>query len=530
MKRRAALFLLFCLVLPALACNMPVAPAPTPDVKQAVEQTLDALRKSAATDQPGVQPPASPPPGDAPGQPADATPLPPLPIVTLNAPTAVPTLDENTFQYITQPGDTLVTLARRFGIPVEQMPNPLNAAPNVLLPAGQTLALPNVLLEQVGGAASSPTALLPDGEIVYSPTAADFSVADYIQQSGGFLSRYTEPSDSEVLSGAQVIQRVANETSINPRLLLAVLEYRTHWVLGEPAEGTSQQYPIGFYAGDYKGLYKEMILVARQLTIGYYGWRTGKVTELEFANGAKQRIHPTVNSGTAALQYLFSKLYTPADWQGELYSPARFIAFYAIMFGDPWDRAARVGPQLPDNLTQPELVLPFPGGQTWTLTGGPHVSWGVGSPWGGLDFAPAAVEPGCGVSSFWATAAAQGLVVRSEDGEVVLDLDGDGKEQTGWVLLYLHIARSGRVALGKQLQVDDVIGHPSCEGGFSTGTHVHLSRKYNGEWIEADGPVPFVLSGWTAKAGERQYTGALLKNDQLVTSRLEGARSSLITR
>ena len=533
MKRWAALAVLFFGVLPALACNLPTAAVSTPDVKQVVEMTLDALRQVTPANAPVEQTPV-------PGEPAAeaatplrpaATPLPPLPIVTVHAPTTVPTLDENTFQYITQPGDTLASLALRFGMPVEQIPNPQNAAPQMLLPAGQALALPNLLSAGAeAGNTANPGALLPDDEIVYSPTAADFSVAEYIQQSGGFLSSYSEPSESEVLSGTQIIQRVANETSINPRLLLAVLEYRSHWVLGSPAENSSQPYPIGFYAGDYKGLYKEMILVARQLTIGYYGWRTGKVSSLEFANGSKQRIHPTVNAGTAALQYLFSKLYGPADWQSELYSPARFIAFYAIMFGDPWDRSARFGPQLPDGLAQPALELPFPSGQTWTLTGGPHVAWGVGSSWGGLDFAPASVEAGCGVSRFWATAAAEGTVVRAEDGEVVLDLDGDGSEQTGWVLLYLHIAKADRVAAGKHLKMDDVVGHPSCEGGFSTGTHLHLARKYNGEWIEADGPLPFVLSGWTAKAGDRQYTGGLVKNDQLVTSRIEGTRTSIITR
>jgi murein DD-endopeptidase MepM/ murein hydrolase activator NlpD len=158
------------------------------------------------------------------------------------------------------------------------------------------------------------------------------------------------------------------------------------------------------------------------------------------------------------------------------------------------------------------------------------MSWGVGSSWGGLDFAPAGVEPGCGVSSFWATAAVAGVVVRAEGGLVVLDLDGDGREQTGWVLMYLHIARAGRVAVGKQVKIDDVVGHPSCEGGNSTGTHLHVARKYNGEWIEADGPLPFVLSGWRAKAGDRQYYGSLVKDGQRVTSRMEGARTSIITR
>ena len=38
------------------------------------------------------------------------------------------------------------------------------------------------------------------------------------------------------------------------------------------------------------------------------------------------------------------------------------------------------------------------------------------------------------------------------------------------------------------------------EGGHVTGTHVHIARKYNGEWIPADG-LAFNLEGWVAHDG-----------------------------
>ncbi len=74
-----------------------------------------------------------------------------------------------------------------------------------------------------------------------------------------------------------------------------------------------------------------------------------------------------------------------------------------------------------------------------------------------------------------------------------MDLDGDGNEETGWVIVYLHIATEGRVPVGTWLAQGDKIGHPSCEGGKSTGSHLHIVRKYNGEWVPADGP-PMPLS------------------------------------
>jgi LasA protease len=107
-----------------------------------------------------------------------------------------------------------------------------------------------------------------------------------------------------------------------------------------------------------------------------------------------------------------------------------------------------------------------------------------------LDFAPGSTETGCVKSDKWVVAPAPGIVTRTDEGVVILDLDGDGYEQTGWVLLFLHIGNEGKVKVGTRLQKDDKIGHPSCEGGVSTGTHIHIARKYNGEWILAGGVCP----------------------------------------
>jgi len=86
------------------------------------------------------------------------------------------------------------------------------------------------------------------------------------------------------------------------------------------------------------------------------------------------------------------------------------------------------------------------------------------------------------------------------------------------------------IAQGSRVDQDARLGHPSCEGGASTGTHVHLARKYNGEWIAVDGPVPFILSGWRVIAGERSYQGELVKDDLVVTANPGGPSSSIIVR
>jgi murein DD-endopeptidase MepM/ murein hydrolase activator NlpD len=277
-------------------------------------------------------------------------------------------------------------------------------------------------------------------------------------------------------------------------------------------------------------LYRELSIAATQLNIGYYGWRQGTLTELKFQDGSVRRIAPQLNPGSVALQHLFAKLYKPGPWHEALYEPGDFLALYQEMFGDPWSRAAQVEPLFPTGTTQPLLELPFSPGERWSFTGGPHASWNTGTPLGAIDFSPVTGGPACAPSSAWVRAAASGVVTRAGDNIVVIDLDGDGHEGTGWTLLHLHIAEQDQVAPGTQVKLDDPIGHPSCERGRSTGTHVHIARKFNGEWLPASGPLPFVLSGWEVRAGNRIYEGILVKGDQLVSANPGGPQTSIIIR
>jgi murein DD-endopeptidase MepM/ murein hydrolase activator NlpD len=123
---------------------------------------------------------------------------------------------------------------------------------------------------------------------------------------------------------------------------------------------------------------------------------------------------------------------------------------------------------------------------------------------------------GCVVSDAWVTAVADGWILRAENGEVMEDLDGDGLEQTGWAVLYMHIESRDRVQAGARVSRGDRIGHPSCEGGVSNGVHVHLARKYNGEWISADGPIPFNLDGWISAGLTYEYDGTLSRGSTVL--------------
>jgi LasA protease len=437
-----------------------------------------------------------------------------------------PGAGENTspFSYWTQPGDTLVALAKRFNVSEDQI-TPSQPSSGLLLP-GQQLTIPNVIGESLFTSAA-----LPDSAVIYSPLAAGFQTEAYVMQVGGFLSTYNEHEDGQRLTGAEIVQRVALESSINPQLLLAFLQFRSGWVLGEPVDPTTLGYPIGFHVPEYRGLYLELSLVAKELNIGYYGWRDGSLTELVLPDYTHVRLDPTLNAGSVAAQLLTSLFYRQRnDWLNSLYGPGGLLEVYGNMFGDPWQAAASVEPLFPAGLSQPALELPFAPGEYWSLTSGPHISWCTGTPRGALDFAPITGEPPCAVSATWITASAAGVVIRSDNSIVVLDLDGDGYEQTGWVLVYMHVAEQGRVPAGTWVEKDTPLGHPSCEGGQATGTHVHIARKFNGEWLAANGPIPFMLSGWVAHAGQLSYEGTLEKDGKIVSAHPDGTSGSTIIR
>jgi murein DD-endopeptidase MepM/ murein hydrolase activator NlpD len=113
------------------------------------------------------------------------------------------------------------------------------------------------------------------------------------------------------------------------------------------------------------------------------------------------------------------------------------------------------------------------------------------------------------------TAAADGVAAIVKQGEVHLDLDGDGHIQTGWGLLYLHMALDLDTPLqeGQPVKEGDVIGYASCEGGVSNSSHLHFARRYNGEWMDAGGPVPLNLSGWVVQPNPLPYAGTMSKDN-----------------
>jgi LysM repeat protein len=474
--------------------------------------TIEGVLDSPIAPIPYSSDPAVPPVA---AQPATATQ--PFPTETEDAgPTAyqTPTLDPTRVYhsptsgpgtYTVQSGDTMGAIAVRLGISVEALmaANP-TADPN-MLEIGQVLSLPLPPSDEPGPNFK----IVPDSELVFSPTAHGFTTAEYLKtRRTGYLVNYREVVEGKDRSGAEIVDFVAWHYSVNPRLILAVLEFQSGWVSKADPGEEKKVWPFLYIEGK-SYLYKQLAWAADQLNTGYYQWKAGGGEYWFLADGSQVRSGSGINAGTAGVQDLMGQLYALEDWKYAV-SQNGVYATYESMFGNPF--AWTLEPIVPEGLVQPALILPFEPGVLWYFTSGPHGGWGSGSAFAALDFGPGDVDAGCLRSEEWVTAAAPGLVVRSEDGMVVVDLDFDGNEQTNWVLFYGHIETRDRVPFGTKLETGQRIGHASCEGGVFTGTHVHFARRFNGEWIAADGPIPLILDGWAAVDGDREYNGYLTRN------------------
>jgi murein DD-endopeptidase MepM/ murein hydrolase activator NlpD len=427
----------------------------------------------------------------------------------------LPPLRSETINYTVQAGDSLGPITQRYLVSVDAIVQANELDNPDLLEIGQVLVIPPP--QPVGTGTDFKT--IPNSELVYSPGSIDFDIASFVREHGGYLANYTEEVGDITLTGIQIVERIAKEFSVNPRLLLAILQYQSKWLTDTEPEEATLIYPIGVNSPWREGLYKQLAWAANNLNRGYYLWRVNGLSAWVLADGNILNISPVINAGTAGVQHMFSQLYGLDEWE-QAVSSKGLISTYEDLFGYSFDYTFE--PIVPGDLSQPPLQLPFEPGVIWSFTGGPHGGWGDGSAWAALDFAPPGEALGCVQNDAWVVAVADGTILRAENGAIVQDLDdsgpnsNDGFEQTGWTILYMHIENRDRVTPGTYVRAGERIGHPSCEGGVSSGTHVHLARRYNGEWIPADQNQPFIMDRWVSVGLGNVYDGYLQRDGQTI--------------
>lgn len=360
----------------------------------------------------------------------------------------------------------------------------------------------------IDAAAAAPFALLlPDSEFVYGPTLYGFDTVDYVAEQAGFLSRHLEVVDGQTLIGGQIVERVARDYSIGPRMLLAIVEMRSGWVSQAQPPRTTDPLATGV-GGTPSALYNGLADAAEALQALYYAHRLEGVRAFPLGGGRSASVSAR-NPGTWALTAWLSRGVAPEAWPG-LEAQSRFWTAWVSLFGeDPY--AFQTTETLPPGPLRSPLRLPFADGATWYFVEGPASPRGAGAARASVGFAPPPAQAGgCLPSVEPVLAVADGRIVRSGDGGVALDLDTDDFEGSGWVLVYRHLIPEGRVAAGTRVSAGDRLGFPGCVDGESDLNQIRIARKHNGEWVPADrADSPWVLGGWIVTPGAQEGQGAM---------------------
>lgn len=352
--------------------------------------------------------------------------------------------------------------------------------------------------------ASQPTTILADGQFVYGPNVGDFDLAVY-------LGMAASPLQNQV----QVIDDKAQYYSINPQVLLAILEMRSGLVSGKNVLATIDN-PLGY--PDVTGFAEQAEMLAQALFIGFYSrlyddtQLSGTNIELQLSTGEIVTIPADLNAGSYALLTTLAPLCTPQQW-AELISPENskgFTQSYRRLFplSDPLDTSNQIlAPSAPPAGL---LKLPFGAGDRWNFSGGPHGNDGTcANAVSAVDFAPGVSN--CTIpTTRWVDAVASGTVSSVSCGGCLVRIT----HSDNWGSYYYHLANTA-VSSGQSVSKGQNLGNPSqkpyCSGscgtcsGNATGVHIHYSLMYNGAYVDIEGAS---LEGWIVH-GTSCYSGYL---------------------
>jgi hypothetical protein len=339
--------------------------------------------------------------------------------------------------------------------------------------------------------------LVSNGQFVWGPNAAGFDVGSYLQSRGSDLATF---ADDIILW--------SDYTSVNPQVLLAVLEVRDGMIDGSLT---------GKAADDVRARIEDTaVALAKAFYEHLYLWGSRRAPDaqppsagplIDFGDGVVAELSTATSSGSYAVASVLAVQSDLSSWQQQITSQtaAGFPETFAKLFPgvDPLDEANAIDPPAapPADLLQ----FPFPLGAVWYFNG-PH-SWNGDStpPFSSMDF-----YAGGGTCSappyLFSVAAASGSTIHPSHYSCWLEIDHGG----GWTTSYYHLINTHQgtsiLRNGRMGTIDCQI----CAGGYATGPHVHFSLKYNGSYVSLDGTR---LSGWKVKVGNQAYYSGSIQRD-----------------
>ena len=220
------------------------APTPSTPTGAVPSRTATPFVDPLATDTPSASLAASPFPLST--TEAAATTLPPS---ATPAPVSSTSVPGSTINYTSQSGDSLDVVATHFGVQPSEITSAGPLSSTGFINPGTLLFLPN-RLSLTPSTPSQP--IIPDSELVDSPSAVGFDIAGYVNSAGGELSTFKDYHNPVgTISGAEAVRIISVGSSISPRLLLALIQYYTGWVQGQSKPGLDEKHLFGYSYPSY---------------------------------------------------------------------------------------------------------------------------------------------------------------------------------------------------------------------------------------------------------------------------------------
>ncbi len=356
------------------------------------------------------------------------------------------------------------------------------SAQSILLIIGASCAAHNALADS---ALTSDSPALNKANVIYTyDEMFSFNVSDYLNNNAPHLLPY-----------AEAISHYAAVSTTSPKVLLTLIEQQSGLLTTH--DTTPEKVALAFgKLSDKYGFNQQLEDIAGRINLALY--QTPGYTE--------SITNPSLPDNLAArkiIQSIFSAEKNFAFEQSIAVNEINhFNKIYRQLFpqiSNPMEEATNSNTTAvpPSNFLQ----LPFPIGEAWS-NGGSHTFTGSGAyPQSSLDFNDGGVWGG-NIDHLWVVASAAGRVVvhSSCNVEVVHD--------NGWSTAYYHLDNV-------QVQTGDVIGintpianyannrsQALCEGGSSSGPHVHFSLKKDAQYFDLDGVA---LSGYVVSTGNDSY-------------------------
>ncbi len=264
---------------------------------------------------------------------ADANSVLPPPVETAQ-PSPTPWYDERPryapgelVDYVAQAGDTLPFLAARFNTTVEEILEANSFIPPsaTTMPPGMPMKIPIYYMPLWG----SPYRILPDSHLVNGPVQVGFNVKEFVAQTNGWLSQYSNYVADANRSGAEIVEYVAHYYSVSPRLLLALLEYQSGALSQSSVDREIIDFPLGNRYWSHKGLFLQLIWAANFLNNSYYNYKNLAYGSIEHRDGRLERFDPWQNSASASLMIYFNTLMDYPEYMAAI-SPEGLAHTYQI--------------------------------------------------------------------------------------------------------------------------------------------------------------------------------------------------------